>query len=125
VLIVDDERVKTDTLCAIFKLRGFDARGAYSAEEALKITEAWPPHVGIFDVMLPAMNGVELAISLKRSHPDCGVILFSGAPETSSRLEHPRRNGHRFGIFAKPVSPETLISEVNTFISGGMFQHQL
>jgi len=33
VLVVDDERLITDTICAILKESGFDATGAYSGQD--------------------------------------------------------------------------------------------
>jgi DNA-binding response OmpR family regulator len=45
VLIVDDERVISDTLAIIFKNAGYDAKPVYSAERALEILNQgdWSP----------------------------------------------------------------------------------
>ncbi len=44
VLIVDDERIIADTLVKIFSKSGYDARGVYSAEEALALIPVWTPN---------------------------------------------------------------------------------
>ena len=67
VLIVDDEHTIADTLDAIFSASGYETRTSYSAEQALEIVVEWQPDLAILDVVLPKMNGIDLAIFLKRS----------------------------------------------------------
>ncbi len=109
VLIVDDERVITDTLVTIFAHNGYDVRGAYSAEQALSAIEEWNPLLVIIDVLLPAMNGIDLAIRIKSQCPDCHISLFSGQAATSDLLELAARDGHAFTVIAKPVHPSELL----------------
>ena len=76
ILIVDDERVIADSLAAIFERQGYRARAAYSAEEALQIIAQWPPRLAILDVVLPGMNGIDLALLIKSGYPDIAVMLI-------------------------------------------------
>ena len=109
VLIVDDERVITDTIVTIFTQAGYDSRGVYSAEQALLEMEDWPPALVIIDVLLPAMNGIDLAIRIKAQWPGCYLSLFSGQAATTDLLETATRNGHRFDVVAKPIHPTELL----------------
>ena len=77
VLIVDDESTIADTLGLIFSRDGFDARTAYSAEHATEITTAWIPNLILIDVVLPGMNGIDLAIRIRDQFPACHTLLFS------------------------------------------------
>ena len=81
ILIVDDEPVISDTLRQVFAMHGYAARVAYSAEQATEIVSAWVPDLIIIDVILPQMNGIELAILFQEHFPRCRVILFSGQTE--------------------------------------------
>jgi DNA-binding NtrC family response regulator len=108
VLIVDDSRVITDTLVAIFSQGGYESKGVYSAGQALLPMEDWRPALVIIDVLLPAMNGIDLAIRIKSQWPECHLSLFSGQAATEDLLDAAMRNGHRFDVLAKPVHPSEL-----------------
>jgi DNA-binding NtrC family response regulator len=109
VLIVDDEKIITDTLVMIFSNEGYDARGVYSAEQALSLMSEWIPQLAIIDVRLPEMNGIDLAILFKAEYPDCRLSLFSGETATGDLLDNALREGHSFSVLAKPVHPTELL----------------
>jgi CheY-like chemotaxis protein len=116
ILVVDDERIIADTLAHIFSTAGYDARPAYSAEEALRIIPQWLPQLAIFDVFLPGLNGIELAIIVRDQYADIKVLLFSGRAGTTNLLEEAQRNGYEFEILAKPVHPTMLLSTASRIL---------
>jgi CheY-like chemotaxis protein len=120
VLIVDDERVITDTLVTIFSQAEYSARGAYSAEQALATLEEWRPELVIIDVILPAMNGIDLAIHIKALYPDCRVSLFSAQAATADLLDSAVNEGHSFEVFAKPIHPSELLGVAGRHFTQGL-----
>jgi DNA-binding NarL/FixJ family response regulator len=66
----------------------------------------------ITDVVLPGMNGIELAITLQRVFPDCQVLLFSGQASTVDLLAAAGAPARRFTLLSKPVPPERLLATV-------------
>jgi DNA-binding NtrC family response regulator len=117
ILIIDDEATIADTLALIFASSGYEARTAYSAEQALVVLEEWRPDLAIIDVVLPGMNGIEFAIFLKASYPCCQFLLFSGQPGTSGLLEDAQKKGHLFEILAKPLHPSYMLSTVSEMLT--------
>ena len=117
ILIVDDEPSIADTLTLIFRSNGYEARTAYSAEQALELLEEWQPDLSIIDVVLPGMNGIEFAIFLQASYPEIHFLLFSGQPGTSGLLEDAKRKGHLFEILAKPLHPSFMLATVADMLS--------
>ena len=119
ILVVDDEASIADTLALILSTRGYELRVAYSAEQAIDILSEWHPDLAIMDVMLPMMNGIDLAIVLKANYPSCRIILFSGQPDTSRLLDEALKKGHHFDILAKPIHPGFILDTVSDMFSTG------
>lgn len=116
VLIVDDERIITETLTAIFSKDGYESRGAGSAEEALEVIAEWLPDLAIIDVALPGMNGIDLAIALKTGFPSCRLMLFSGQAATGGLLVDAAAKGHTFDVLAKPVHPLEMLDSAHRML---------
>lgn len=116
ILIVDDESAIADTLQMIFQMQRYDVRVAYSAERAVELIASWQPELAILDVILPEMNGIDLAIVIKANHPKCHVILFSGHTNTAMLLEEATSKGHNFEILAKPVMPEIMLERASELL---------
>ncbi len=110
VLVVDDEHTVADTLSRIFSTNGYEARAAYSAEQAIEISVEWIPNLFVIDVILPRMNGIDLAILLQEQFPKCRLILFSGQASTAELLTDAVTKGHNFEILAKPVHPSEMLN---------------
>lgn len=117
ILIVDDERNIADTLSLIFSRHGYSTRVAYSAEQAIEIIAEWQPDLAILDVMLPRMNGIDLAIVLKQNYPCCHLLLFSGHHSTQDLLEEASKKGHVFDILAKPIHPASMLDTVSDMLT--------
>ena len=112
-LIVDDEMVIANTLAAILKKSGFACMAAYSGEDALKMAAIVPPDLLLSDVAMPGMSGVDLAIAIKRSTPDCKVLLFSGHASAAGMLARARDAGYDFTILQKPLHPKELLAHIS------------
>lgn len=112
ILIVDDERSVSETLALIFSARGYEARIAYSAEEAIEIVATWKPDLAILDVVLPGMNGIDFGIILRANYPNCQVLLLSGQSATAEYLEQAARAGHEFRALPKPTHPVAMLETV-------------
>jgi CheY-like chemotaxis protein len=113
VLVVDDERVIADTLSIILSQSGFSAMTAYNGESALELARTNPPDLLISDVVMPGMTGIDLAISLTQTIPECKVLLFSGQAATVDLLDKARDAGHNFTTLTKPVHPTDMLRRIS------------
>lgn len=118
ILIVDDEMAIADTLALIFKSQHYQVRVAYSAEAAIEVIAEWQPSLAIIDVILPRMNGIDLAIVTKSNYPDCHILLFSGHANTAMLLEEAGKKGHQFEVLAKPVHPSLMLERASALLDG-------
>jgi CheY-like chemotaxis protein len=121
VLVVDDESIIADTLVTILKHSGYNAISAYDGEAAIDVALMHPPSLLISDIVLPGMNGIELAITIQRIFPDCKVILSSGKSASARLLASAGDAGHRFVFLDKPVMPEVLLAQVSKSTQGGEY----
>ncbi len=112
VLVVDDEQVIADTLAKILDLNGYDASAVYTGTAAVESARSLKPDLVISDVIMPDMNGIEAAISIRGFLPACKILLFSGQAATADLLENARAQGHEFEILAKPVHPSDLLAKL-------------
>jgi DNA-binding NtrC family response regulator len=112
IIIVDDETRLADTMTEILNISGFCAFTAYEGAAALKLAEAIKPDYLLTDVVMPGMNGVELAIAVQKVHPETSILLFSGQAGTIDLLEDARRSGHDFEVLEKPMHPVRLIEHL-------------
>jgi CheY-like chemotaxis protein len=112
VYVVDDEPVIATTLAAILNASGFRATAYTSAEDAIKAAECEGPSLLISDVVMPGMNGIDLAIHLKSICPNCKVLLFSGQAATNDLLESASRLGYDFELLSKPIHPKDLLAAI-------------
>lgn len=117
ILIVDDEPAITETLSAVFTHSGYTVRTALSAEEAIETVAVWEPDLAILDVMLPRMNGLDLAVVLRDNHPRCRLVLFSGNVNTPALAEEAAKKGNFFEILSKPVHPLFMLDYVASLFS--------
>ncbi|NYF80526.1 response regulator [Granulicella arctica] len=117
VLVVDDERVIADTLSIILSKSGYKALTAYDGVGALEAARNIRPDLLITDVVMPGMTGIELAMTLRQTVPECRVLLFSGQAATVDLLERAREAGHDFTILTKPVPPHDMLRQVSACLS--------
>ena len=112
VVVVDDEQVIANTLAIILNNAGFEARRAFSGEEAVELLETFSPDVLIVDVIMSGITGIEVAIIVRDKLPECKILLFSGQAATSDLLDEARSRGYEFEILVKPTHPVDVLERL-------------
>lgn len=116
VLVVDDERINLRLVQGILKGYDLNLVLAESASEALDSLADHDYAVALLDVMMPGMNGFELAEELRSSEVSRNIpIIFITA--ISKEQRHIFR-GYELGAvdyLIKPVEPEVLRGKTNIF----------
>ena len=116
IVVADDERRIADTLVLILKSKGYAAQAAHDGASALAICRQKVPDLVVSDVVMPGMNGIELAIAIRRQFPGCHILLFSGQAETMEILEDAKQRGYDFELLAKPLHPDELLTRIEKLI---------
>jgi CheY-like chemotaxis protein len=113
VLVVDDEETLANTTVEILNIAGFCAFVAYEGQTALELAARLHPDILLTDVVMPGMNGVELAVAINKLLPMTRILLISGQAGTIDLLEKVRMDGYSFDLVAKPIHPMKLIEHLN------------
>jgi CheY-like chemotaxis protein len=116
ILVVDDElevrAMARDWLVAA----GYTVLEACSGEEALRVSECYDARIELLltDIVMPGMNGVELAERLIRQRPDVKVLYMSGFAVISAEPGLSSGPGLQPGdpIIPKPFTTDALHQKV-------------
>lgn len=84
ILIIDDYGDSADALARLLRLCGHMVATAASGESALKILDAITPDVILLDVVMPGMNGLELAERVRTRANVPKIIGMTGVSEHDS-----------------------------------------
>ena len=109
VLVVDDENLIADSVTAILNRNGFDAVARYCGVAALAYLDERSPDIVVTDVILPDLDGIQVAISLRMACPSLRIVLFSGNVAADNMIELAAVDGNCFEMLAKPVHPADLL----------------
>jgi two-component system, sensor histidine kinase len=77
VLVVDDCRDAADALAVLLRLWGYEPAVAYDGPSALALASAAPPAAALLDLVMPGMDGCELARRLRRLPGMGGALLIA------------------------------------------------
>jgi len=80
ILLVEDESIVREVTREVLKQAGYMVLESGSAKEALHLARHHPGRIDVLlaDVVMPGMNGADLACHLQRMQPDLITILMSG-----------------------------------------------
>jgi DNA-binding response OmpR family regulator len=116
ILIVDDERHNRQLLEVILEPEGYLLATATSGEEALAIVAQQPPDLILLDVMMPGMDGYQVAARIKAdgATKDIPVIMLTALDDRSSRIHGLRVGAEDF--LTKPVDRAELCVRVKKLL---------
>jgi CheY-like chemotaxis protein len=116
VLVVDDEQAIANTLSEVMRSAGFDVSCAYSGRAAVRSATNTHPDVLLCDILMPDLNGFEVALKVKADLPACRLIFFSGQAATlhltESYSDKFSELNYRYVLLPKPIHPDDLIKEI-------------
>jgi DNA-binding response OmpR family regulator len=69
IFVVDDETVIASSLAAILRTNGFSAKFFTCPLKAVAAARSESPDLVIFDVAMPGISGIDLAIQMRRNIP--------------------------------------------------------
>ncbi|MGV8921135.1 MAG: EAL domain-containing protein [Pseudomonas sp.] len=116
ILIVDDDPQARKLLDMLLQHQGYHIRMACSGEEALQIVKDHPPDLILLDVMMPGMDGFQVASQLKANSDTSNIpiIMLTALNDHAARLEGLAAGAEEF--VSKPVDQAELWLRVRNML---------
>jgi len=121
VLVVEDEEIVRELVCEVLEHQGYNVICARDGIEALRVADEFDGeiHLLVTDVIMPQMNGHELAAKLCALRPDMKVLYVSGYSDTD--IDDHGTLDPRHELLQKPFTPQTLARKIHEVIREGQY----
>jgi two-component system OmpR family response regulator len=114
VLVVDDEPNIVDVIAMALRYQGFEVASAGTGNEALAQVREFRPHLMVLDVMLPDMEGFDVARRLGADRARVPIVFLTARDATDDRVRGLTVGGDDY--MTKPFSLEELVARIRTIL---------
>jgi PAS domain S-box-containing protein len=113
ILVVEDDPQVRAVTRRTLQGAGYAVYEAITGLAAINFMDSHPGEIDLVvsDVVMPGVNGRELADQLQTTHPDVSILFMSGYP--GSEIERRGLLVERAAFLEKPFTPEALIAAVS------------
>ena len=123
VLLLEDDRVLSQTLDEILTQHDFDVTTVERGEDAIELTYKNSYDIYLFDINLPDINGIELLKSLKEANDQTPTIFISANEDIETITKSFEVGAEDY--IKKPFLPEELLVRLNAKLSKKMLINHL
>lgn len=118
ILLVEDQEMVQDLVTEILEEDGFKVITAYNGLNALEVTKEYTDQIDLMltDIIMPEMNGRELAEKMRVEKPLLKILFMSGYTGEEMRNRGVLEPGTNF--IQKPFSPDSLVEKVREILEG-------
>jgi DNA-binding response OmpR family regulator len=113
VVVVDDEKPPVDLVTRYLQREGYDVHPAYDGLEALDVIGKVDPDVVVLDLMLPGLDGLEVARRI-REQSDPYIVMLTARTEEVDRIVGLRVGADDY--ITKPFSPNELVARIQAML---------
>jgi two-component system CheB/CheR fusion protein len=115
VLVVDDMHEVADMVVQLLKMWGCEARAAYSGPSALVMAADLRPDIALVDLVMPDMDGFEVARRLRAQPMFEHVVIAAITGELGAEMEARTAAAGFDGHFKKPLDLAALRAFIEAF----------
>jgi two-component system OmpR family response regulator len=114
VLVVDDEPSIVDVIGMALRFQGFEVESAGTGSAALAAVPAFRPDLIVLDVMLPDMEGFDVAERLGARQARVPIVFLTARDATQDKIRGLTLGGDDY--VTKPFSLEELIARIRSIL---------
>lgn len=114
LLVVDDDPRITELLRRILAYEGYSVAIAASGQDALSRTLERPPDLIVLDILLPGLDGLEVARRLREAGDTVPILMLTARDAVENRVEGLTVGADDYLV--KPFAPEELVARVKALL---------
>jgi two-component system OmpR family response regulator len=114
VLVVDDEPNIVDVISMALRFQGFEVESAGTGADAIAAVAAFKPELIVLDVMLPDMEGFDVARRLGAERARVPIVFLTARDSTEDKIRGLTIGGDDY--VTKPFSLEELIARIRSVL---------
>jgi two-component system, OmpR family, response regulator len=114
VLVVDDEPNIVDVISMALRFQGFEVASAGTGADAIAAVSDFRPQIMVLDVMLPDMEGFEVARRLGADRARVPILFLTARDATEDKVRGLSIGGDDY--VTKPFSLEELVARIRTIL---------
>lgn len=122
ILVVEDELSMNGLVCQCLRDNGYEVKACFNGEEALSALEDNAYSMIISDIMMPKMDGFQLAQSVRLTDKQTPILFMSAKDDKPSKLY-----GYRLGIddyVTKPFDIDELMMKVAALLRRAKIENE-
>jgi DNA-binding response OmpR family regulator len=117
IFCVDDDRLFLKSLVRILRRRGYSVLGYENPDSALEEIPIHKPSLMFIDVLMPGMNGLDLASELREAYGDRLPFVLLTARSDDGEIAEGYKSGARYYI-TKPCEPQRIVNIADYLVGG-------
>jgi two-component system, OmpR family, response regulator len=114
ILVVDDEPNIVDVISMALRFQGFEIESAGTGQAAIAKANSFKPHLIVLDVMLPDMEGFQVAERLGAQRARVPILFLTARDATQDKIRGLTVGGDDY--VTKPFSLEELVARIRSVL---------
>lgn len=114
ILVIEDEKLLADSVQALLERHGFQVDAVGDGESGLEYARSGVYDLIILDVMMPGLNGFQVARSLRMNHCTTPILMLTAKSALEDRVEGLNSGADYF--LTKPFDAQELLACVNALL---------
>ena len=114
ILIVEDEVLLAKSLREILEDSGHEVSLAYDGQEGLELARSTPFDLLILDLMLPKLNGFQVARTLRKERKGIAILMLTAKSDILDRVEGLDSGADYY--LTKPFDKRELLACINALL---------
>ena len=114
ILVIEDEALLAESVAAMLRSRGYEVELAFDGDTGLQFAKLGIYDLVILDVMMPGLNGYQVARQLRSDHCAVPILMLTAKSDVMDRIEGLNAGADYY--LTKPFDSRELLACVNALL---------